>query len=379
MTNRAGRLKSRLLAIFIGIGISITGMLGWSQTDPTGVKEVAPRSLTSTGNVVRELPLPTGESVVNGIGFQEASGTASAALWVAGFYTLKIYKLDFTTGAVLSSFNLSTSPGDLAWDGSNIYETDFETSRVTKFSPAGAVLGSFACPGSAGGCEGITSDGTNLYIGNGVDSTIYKVNSAGSVLNSFASPGTSGGADGLGFNHNANALIVLGYDGIVYELNPSSGAVIGTPIPLASGEYNGGAFDGVNFWVANSTAGKIQAIDVGAATAPILQITMNKSTYIDGDTITASEFRLQNLGTTPTVCELKVWLGVPGIAPISVLNLGADGSFTIPAGFNQNFGPLNLLTVSSGLPRGAYEFSSRVLNPVMGNILSEDLNPFVIQ
>ena len=48
------------------------------------------------------------------------------------------------------------------------------------------------------------------------------------------------------------------------------------------------------------------------------------------------------------------------------------------ARFNQNFGPLTLFTVNSGFPCGPYVFNCRILNPVTGGLLAEDLNPFTI-
>lgn len=122
-------------------------------------------------------------------------------------------------------------------------------------------------------------------------------------------------------------------------------------------------------------------IDALAASLPstLLDITMNKSTYVNGDNVTASGFRLKNTGSSAAAVELKVWLGVPGAAPIAILNLGPDGSFVIPAAFDHEFGPLGLFTVAGTLPRGNYEFSSRMVDPLTGFTLSEDLNPFAIQ
>ena len=78
---------------------------------------------------------------------------------------------------------------------------------------------------------------------------------------------------------------------------------------------------------------------------------------------------------------MKVWIGtpIPGLPALSIFNVGADGSFVISPGFDQDFGPLPLFLVSADLPRGTYEFSSRMLNPITGELLSEDLNPFEIQ
>lgn len=88
---------------------------------------------------------------------------------------------------------------------------------------------------------------------------------------------------------------------------------------------------------------------------------------------------MKNLGTVTTKVELKVWLTIPGMAPISFLNLGGDGSLTIPTGANQNLGPLTLFNVTSSFPRGDYQFNSRTVDPATGAQISEDLNTFLIQ
>jgi C1A family cysteine protease len=141
--------------------------------------------------------------------------------------------------------------------------------------------------------------------------------------------------------------------------------------------------DGVNWYDFNASSSTanvaLKAFTAAQAGSQKLLITMNKTTYTNGDTVSATEFRLQNTGSTPASVELKVWLAGPGIAPIQLLNLGANSSFVLPAGFDQNLGPLSLFVVSSGLPRGDYEFSSRMVNPVTGALISEDLNAFAIQ
>jgi hypothetical protein len=105
---------------------------------------------------------------------------------------------------------------------------------------------------------------------------------------------------------------------------------------------------------------------------------LNQTTYIDGDLVTANVFRFANLSSTDIAAEIKIWLGVPGIAPISVTNVGADGSVVLPAGVDIDSGPISLFPVT-GLPLGNYELSCRMLDPVTGELLVEDLNPFEIQ
>lgn len=108
-------------------------------------------------------------------------------------------------------------------------------------------------------------------------------------------------------------------------------------------------------------------------------ITLNQTSFVNGDTVTATTLRFANAGTTPVAVEIKLWLEEPGVAPISVVNLGADGSLSLPALFDQDFGPLALSTVTSTFPRGTYGFNCRILRPVTGGLQGEALTSFSVQ
>lgn len=112
---------------------------------------------------------------------------------------------------------------------------------------------------------------------------------------------------------------------------------------------------------------------------PGLFITLNKTTYVNADTLIAQSFKLVDPLPINVPVELKVWLGAPGIGSLSVFNIGADGSFTLPAGLQAELGPLTLGTITAAWPRGSFELSSRMVNPVTGQFISEDLNPFTVQ
>lgn len=78
------------------------------------------------------------------------------------------------------------------------------------------------------------------------------------------------------------------------------------------------------------------------------------------------------------VCP-QLWLGVPGLAPVSLINAGSNGALMLPGAFDPDLGPLPLFPVAPALPRGSYELSCRILDPTTGRLLAADLNPFVIQ
>ena len=112
---------------------------------------------------------------------------------------------------------------------------------------------------------------------------------------------------------------------------------------------------------------------------PICDIQMSQPSYVTGATVTAQVLRLANPGAAPLPIELKIWFEVPGVAPITFANVGADGSVVLAAGFEQNFGPRALFPVTAAFPRGFYAFNCRILAPVTGEVLAEDLTPFAIQ
>ena len=112
---------------------------------------------------------------------------------------------------------------------------------------------------------------------------------------------------------------------------------------------------------------------------PECNIELNREKLINGDTVTANILSFVNPSAAPVAIELKMWLGVPDISPLPVTNVGSDGSFMLPAGTVVDLGPAPLLGISASLPRGSYEFSCRMRDPVTGELLAEERNFFEIE
>ena len=108
------------------------------------------------------------------------------------------------------------------------------------------------------------------------------------------------------------------------------------------------------------------------------EIQMSQTSYSSGEVVSTSTFRLVNFETVPLAVELKTWLEIPTSPPASIINMGTDGSFILPLGFDQDFGPVDLFP-TEGLPLGTYGISCRLLDPVTGALLSEDRDSFTIQ
>ena len=136
----------------------------------------------------------------------------------------------------------------------------------------------------------------------------------------------------------------------------------------------------INIHSTNFPGGEIRG-QVDVVSTPACDIQLNQSSYVSGDPITADVFRIANLTAASLALEWKAWLGVPNESPIEVVNVGADGSFVLPAGTDVDFGPVPFqpLSVPPGLPPGSYELSCRLLDPVTGELLTEDINVFEIQ
>ena len=95
--------------------------------------------------------------------------------------------------------------------------------------------------------------------------------------------------------------------------------------------------------------------------------------------MTATTLRLANPGPDTVAVEWKVWLGIPTSPPLSLINIGADGSLVLSPGFDFDLGPIDLFLAEALPPGPGYELSCRVLDPVTGALMSVDLNPFTIE
>jgi hypothetical protein len=109
------------------------------------------------------------------------------------------------------------------------------------------------------------------------------------------------------------------------------------------------------------------------------EVQVSAPTYTTGDTVVLSSLHIANHLTRPLAIELKLWLGVPGASPLSVVNVGANGSLVLPAGFDNTSGPIPFFPVTPGVRRGAYEIGCRSLHPVTGALLGDGIAPFTIQ
>jgi hypothetical protein len=186
------------------------------------------------------------------------------------------------------------------------------------------------------------------------------------------------------------------YDKVTLGPGPHEGAVYA--VAGSSGQTSGGTLNHPAMYVSLNTLGSmVLYVDHTRLNAIFLDntgvirdyftilkgiafdITMSQSAYVNGQTVTATEFRLRNPSSAAVPVKLRVWLSVPIIGEVTLIDLGADGTFMWPPGLNLNLGPLSLFAVSPDFPRGNWQLNSRVQNPTTLAVYSEDINPFKIE
>ena len=182
------------------------------------------------------------------------------------------------------------------------------------------------------------------------------------------------------FNTSGSSLVYSTYLG-----GSESDGGRGIAVDSSGSVYVTGNTSSTNFPVANA----YQAANAGLSDVfitkigelvPTIDITMSKSSYTTGDTITITEFRVRNPSPTPVKCRARVWLNVPTVGEIILVDIGEDGTFFFPPNVDANIGPVSLITITSSFPpRGAWELNSRITDPATGTLLSEDINPFTVQ
>jgi len=97
-------------------------------------------------------------------------------------------------------------------------------------------------------------------------------------------------------------------------------------------------------------------------------------------TFTLTEFRPKNPNPFPTLVRRQVWLVIPNIGNLNLIDVGADGVFSLPGNLDQNGGPISLFSINPLFPpKGSWQFNSRLTDPMTGVVLSEDINPFEIR
>jgi hypothetical protein len=111
---------------------------------------------------------------------------------------------------------------------------------------------------------------------------------------------------------------------------------------------------------------------------PVVDIQLERKTYRQGDAVGSRAFWISNPSDQSRNVELKTWITLPGMQPIPLDDLGVDEIPSLQPGFNQNYGVVPFMRISRDAPAGTCEVGARLIDPVTGDILSQDINPFTI-
>jgi DNA-binding beta-propeller fold protein YncE len=167
-----------------------------------------------------------------------------------------------TSGTVISTTGVGTEPLEMAFDGKNIWVTDYTSSDITIVSQNGNYIKTISLP--LADPEGIAFDGQSMWVannGNNTD-TVSKFDAASMTL--VANYATGRSPDGVAFD-GKNIWVTNSYGGTVWVFNLSGIQIHGYAtgvFPLSM------AFDGKNMWIGNGTG-----VNVGTPVAGIGSLT----------------------------------------------------------------------------------------------------------
>ena len=116
-----------------------------------------------------------------------------------------------------------------------------------------------------------------------------------------------------------------------------------------------------------------------APQGPICEVELNQAIYLTGDSVVATSLRIANPTAETIAVEGKLWFDRPGARPFARTGILPPGSVDLAPGSDRELGPVTLATVAAGLPRGTYAFNCRLIDPVTGDHLVLDANPFELR
>jgi DNA-binding beta-propeller fold protein YncE len=244
---RALRIVKRPLAAAVLLTCAVPS---WGQPPPASVPTMNYKLLI--GN--------SPQSVVNGVMFDGQFIWAAVQNPNGGF----VEKILPRTGGVLGAVQVGGAPLDLAFDGTNVWVTDYSTSDVQVINQAGQVINIFYLA-TGSDPEGIVFDGQYIWIANngaGANS-VTKIDAARQTLVATYPVGLN--PDGVAYD-GTYIWVTNSYNNSVWTIDRQNGQQVGA---YATGIFPLSIiYDGHNMWVGNGTG-----VNVGPAVPGLSSLT----------------------------------------------------------------------------------------------------------
>jgi hypothetical protein len=227
-----------------------------------GPQPVAPMAPTSRIFVVVD-------SFLSPYTYSMGLGCDGRYIWNNTPFSHDFSRIDPLTHAVVNTFTPAYGNRDIAFDGTNLWASDWSTYCIYKYDTTNLAILSTYDPGFPGHAHGLAWDGNYLWVGE-EDGQIYKMNTSGGTIRSIPSPATyPSDPRGLAF---AGGHLWVGHQGYgrIYEIDTITGAVINfysAPGAVPSQRFQQGVdFDGQYLWsTVGGAANVIYKIDIGMA------------------------------------------------------------------------------------------------------------------
>jgi hypothetical protein len=178
-------------------------------------------------------------------------------LWITNYTSNVVTKLRANDGVIVGTYPTGAWSLGIAFDGANIWVVNANSSTVTKLQATdGTLVGTY--PVGSSPSEAVF-DGANIWVTNTWSNSVTELRATdGAVIGSYPT-----GTNPKGITFDGTNIWVSNYgSNNMTELRASDGAVLGT-FPLGTGPY-GVAFDGLNVWAVNygdNTVTKLRVSD----------------------------------------------------------------------------------------------------------------------
>ena len=259
-------------------------------------------------------------------------------IWMASPGDNSLYNLSPSDGSVIGIIEVDTDPRGLTYDGTALWVADRSNRILQQIDPKNEVimqqfdLDNFRS-------AGLAWDNGNLWLANNQQNTtigdsIYYISSTtGNIINSRTPFGTQ--PAGLAFD-GTYLYQTDNDDDVVYKIDPESFMVVET-FPTPGGEFaNGLTFDGTYLWVSNNDSDSLYQMDIGFIPSSITEKPFSSNAI--------SVFPNPSSGIFTFNTELK-----SGNEPFLVRVYNPLGQKILQKSFNSNAAEINLVDHGSNI------------------------------